>query len=256
VRLQEGYASLAAILAVTVALQPLLPGLVPLAALGLFMRLQSEKYLFWRGGLSLQPAASQRTSVRVVRSALGYIWFAVGAGSVLSIWVLGHPVVSGKAQGEAEDFMARASSATAVPAVVSLCLSAGTPLIAWVWAAISWLFGCTGQQAGKGSSSASTSIPSFQEAWLRMIHSESVASYQLHEQPGYKDGKVLEELQVIGERSVLQVPSYLSRGAELNSSLAAVGASAPSRNSGKKTADLHPRRVDERLEMRRRLRGG
>jgi len=229
--LSERYATLASVVVVSIVFQPLLPCLAPIAMVGLFLRYWLEKSGFLSGRLERKPAVPFRTTKRVVRIAITFIWAGVVGGSALAVWVLGEPVVAGASPDSQAEFLSRASTSTAAPAFVVLCFSLSGPVLLYSFLILHRHF-CEaklhngGREAGKMN---------YQEAWLIMSHNGQIATYQLHDQPGDRGASLLDSLQSWDNKGIDRdqqhagAPSYLSREGDVTPSLAMVGDKAPTR---------------------------
>jgi len=199
--------------------------------LGLFLRYWHEKSSFLSGRLERKPGVPFRTTKRVVRIAITFIWAGVVGGSALAVWVLGEPVVAGASSDSQIEFLSRALTSTGAPAFVVLCLSISAPVLLYVFLVLRRYCRCeaklydVGREAGKMN---------YQEAWLIMSHNGQIATYQLHDQPGDRGASLLDSLQSwdnngIDSKQHAGAPSYLSREGDVTPSLAVVGDKAPTR---------------------------
>lgn len=235
--LSERYATLASILAVTVAFQPLIPSLAPLACLGLSLRYWLERKAFLRGRLDRQPMLPFRTTRRMVRAAMTCIWLGIVCGSALSVWVLGEPVVAGVAADSQDSFLSRCFTITAAPAFAAFLLSLIIPAVMCLSLGChTHCFVSRARTPGRKSGDMN-----YQEAWLIMTHNGQLATYQLRDQaggatPGTPGGaSLLDSLQSYDDTGidrktpVAGAPSYLSREGDVTPSLAVIGDKAPSR---------------------------
>jgi hypothetical protein len=227
--LRERYATLATEVAIAVSLQPLLPCLAPLAALGLFLRYRVERHCFLRGQAVSQTPLSFATSNRMISIAGTYMWIGVMAGSALAVWVCGDSAVA-RAKVEPQDsFFSRGLTHTALPAFITFCFSLCVPVCSGLFLFVRWLFNGPRHVNTKGERSMN-----YQEAWLIMAHSGQIATYQLRDMPAEHGASVLDSLHVEGREAdhTSAAPSYLSREGDVTPNLANVGDKAPSR-SGK-----------------------
>lgn len=257
--LWERYASLVAVVGLTVCMQPLIPYLAPLGTVGLFLRYWSEKYLFFRGQLIIRTGAPIRTAMRLAGCAMNCLWLACIAGCFFTIWAFHQPEWSLNEDGNAQvDLLTRVTSGAALPSAALLCMLTAGPLLVWFLRRSAWLTCGLGYPPGSWRpvvrSQASTPTVSetgvsqrpagrlnFQEAWLIMRHSSILASYSLQEHPAYRNGAVLKELQpdaslstAAGDESKSPAAGVanLARAIDMTCSRAVVGETAPSRKLG------------------------
>lgn len=222
--LRERYATLAAEVAIVVALQALLPCLTPLAALGLFLRYRVERRCLLRGQVVPQASLSFATSRRMICIAGTYMWLGVMAGSALAVWVFGDSEVARSDVDPQHSFISRGLTNTALPALLTLCLSICVPLCSRLSFFIKWFF------VGPRHETATRERQmNYQEAWLIMAHSGEIATYQLRDMPGEHGAAVLDSLHAEGAAHISSAPSFLSREGDVTPNLAIVGDKAPTR---------------------------
>eukprot|EP00928_Gymnodinium_smaydae_P033585 TRINITY_DN24015_c0_g2_i1.p1 TRINITY_DN24015_c0_g2~~TRINITY_DN24015_c0_g2_i1.p1 ORF type:complete len:999 (-),score=123.97 TRINITY_DN24015_c0_g2_i1:251-3220(-) len=269
----ERYVSVVAPTVVAATLQPLLPWQAPLAAVGLMLKIRSERYLYIRRrseSLPEQVAPSVRHVLRPIRVAVIMCACAACAGAIVSIWVLGRkPHEFDSLVGE---FFARAVASPVWPVSVVMLIVGSAVIAVAAVRIVLWFAGgtpprfCSSQWRRSGSASSNVTrggrptsssgadldsrrtdrqkdndIVTFQEAWLIMTHSGGLPTYQLHDRPGYRSA--LQELRPPASIPAQKVvpPSYSQARSVNNTSLASVGERAPCRNPQAKQDDAGPR---------------
>ncbi|CAE7023982.1 unnamed protein product [Symbiodinium natans] len=244
--LWKHYASVVAVVSVTIACQPLAPCLACIAWVGMLIWYCAIKSIIVRGVVTVRYGMPVRLALRTAQRIAAMLWAASFIGCCLATWALQQPDTHG-----VEGLLG-----PALPSMVLATILLALPCLLWLSRRLLWLLCGMGSPPGtwrplirnlrnprpnEGSAGSwwswrTQKTPpriNFHEAWLIMRHRAILSTYSLSDHPEYQQLLKL----LMPERALVQMESpkeasltgYLGRSIDMTCSRAVVQESAPRR---------------------------